>query len=401
LFEGRPRLRTGLVILLAFALAFAFHAWAFGSWQGFHSGVDFNDGPFEDFAGPYHAQAVALTEGRGLQPGFLYPPAFAIWLAPLGKLAAGTAAWIWLGVLALASGALFWVGLSGLRKPSPCLVFAYSLVFALAFPWLHDLHWGQVSTVVWALTLLGLRAWCAGHRRLAALGLSLAISIKLFPAWFLVAYVLVGDKKGVAWVLLLSSLWLFAIPATVIGPEGTWNFYVDLVARLRPSQAQGALANQWWNSDTTQFVPAILARVWVGAGVVFALLGWVLPLAALLLILKGVRQCLRSGRFATSLVLCASALPLVLSPSWIHYFVWLPWALFHGWQAFEGRLARGVLLGAMVLGSTPFFFAVGGHPAFGQGGFLALAALCLPLAYALSPTEGDAASAWDSSKATR
>ncbi|MFT4646869.1 MAG: hypothetical protein ACI9X4_000073 [Glaciecola sp.] len=383
-FERRPRLRAGLLILAAFGLAFGFHAWAFESWQGFHGGVDFNDGPFEDFAGPYHAQAVALIEGRGLQPGFLYPPAFAIWLAPLGNLSAGVAAWVWLGILGLASAVLFFAGLSWLDRPGPALIFAYSLVFALAFPWLHDMHWGQVSSVVWALTLLALRAWCRGHRPLAALGLSLAISIKLYPLWFLLAFVLVGDKKGLVWVLFLSSFWLFAVPATVLGPDATWQFYVALTERLKPSGDQGSLSIQWWNSESTQFVPAILSRMWGGAGATWAVLAWALPLTALAMILKAVRNCLTSGRFAIALVLCASALPLVLSPSWIHYFVWLPWALFYGWQVFANGPARFVLVVGMVLSSTPFFFLVGGYPSYGQAGVLAIAALCLPLAYVLS-----------------
>ncbi len=383
-FERHPRLRTTGLVVLAFALAFAFHAWAFGSWQGFHSGVDFNDGPFEDFAGPYHGQAVALIEGRGLQPGFLYPPALAIWLAPLGSLSAATAAWVWGGVLILASAILFWSGLSWLHRPGPGLVFAYSLVFALSFPWLHDLHWGQVSTVVWALTVLALRAWCRGHRPLAGIALSLAISIKLFPVWFLLALVFVGDKKGLVWVVFLSALWLLALPAVVLGPDATLQFYQALFERLKPSGAPGSQSSQWWNAETTQFVPAALARLWGNAGQVWGVLAWLLPLALLILILRSVHGCLRSGRFAIALVLCASALPLVLSPSWIHYFVWLPWALFFGWQVFATWPARAVLAAAMVMSSTPFFFAVGGHPTYGRGGFLALAALALPLAYALS-----------------
>lgn len=380
----RPRLRSGLCALVAFALAFTFHALAFGSWQGFHSGVDFNDGPFEDFAGPYHSQAVALIEGRGLQEGFLYPPALAIWLAPLGALAAGTAAWVWLGVLVVASLVLFLAGLSWLQRPGPGMTFAYSLCFALAFPWLHDWHWGQVSTVVWALTVLALRAWCRGHRPLAALGLSLAISIKLFPAWFLLAFVLVGDKKGLVWVLFLSGLWLVALPAAVLGPDATWQYYQDLAQRLWPSTGANSTSSAWWNAETTQFVPAALARLWGGASGVWLLLVWALPLAILLLIGKAAHTCLRSGRFAMALVLCASALPLVLSPSWIHYFVWLPWALFYGWQVFANLPARLVLAVGMVFTSTPFFFLVGGHPAYGRGGYLALACLCLPLAYVLS-----------------
>ncbi len=382
--DSHPKLSTAGLIALAFALAFAYHAWAFGSWQGFHGGVDFNNDPFEDFAGPYHGQAVALIEGRGLQPGFLYPPALAIWLAPLGGLSAAAASWVWLAILTLASAVLFFTGLRWMHRPSRGLVFAYSLVFALSFPWLHDLHWGQVSTIVWALTILGLRAWCEGHRPLAAFALSLAISIKLFPVWFLLAFVLVGDKRGLVWVTFLSGLWLFALPAVVLGPEVTWQFYEGLIARLNPWSGADSQASQWWSAETTQFAPAALARLWGGAGQVWAVLAWVLPMTVLVMILRSVHACLRSGRFATAMVLCASALPLLLSPSWIHYFVWLPWALFYGWQVFVSVPARVVLAAAMVMGSTPFFFAVGAHPAYGRGGYLALAALALPLAHALS-----------------
>ncbi|MCA9001053.1 MAG: DUF2029 domain-containing protein [Planctomycetes bacterium] len=382
--EKHPRLRGVAIVLVAFALAGVIHAIGFGSWQGFHSGVDFNQDPFEDFAGPYHSQAVALVEGRGLQPGFLYPPTLAIWLEPLGHWQPGPAAWIWLAVLAAGGVALFLGGLSWLHRPGPALLFSYSLAFGLSFPWVHDMHWGQVSTLVWALTIWALRAWCLGHRPLAALGLSLAISIKLYPAWFLLAFLLVGDRKGLVWVGFLSALWLFGLPATVIGPEATLDFYTAWWDRLRPSTAGTSLSSTWWHADSTQFAPAVLARFWKGAGSLWLVMAWVLPLVGLGLILHGVRRCLRSGRFAIALVLLASALPLVLHPSWVHYFVWLPWALFFGWQSFGTLWARGILALGMALGSTPFFFLVGGHPAYGRGGFLTLAALCLPLAYWLS-----------------
>ncbi len=379
-FWRRVRGRIAIAIVSALLLALTFHLFAFGSWEGFHSGVDHNRDPFADFIGPYYTQVLTLRDGGSLSEGYLYPPALALFMLPLAEVGPVAAFWIWLVVLVIASTALFWVGLSWMKNPSSGLAFAYSLVFGLSFPWLHDLHWGQVSTIVWALSLFGLRAWSLGQNRRAALALSLAVSIKIFPVCLLLPLVLGKDRKCLMQVAGFCGLWLVALPLLMLGLDSTWHFYGALGDRLATKSGEHLFSGEFWGPRMSQFAPAVLSRAWGGAQGIWLVLAWVLPLFTLGLILKAVHRRLQFGDRATAVILVVCATPLWLSPSWIHYFVWLPCAQFYMWRHCGSRTARCVLMASMLLGSTPFFFLAGGHPGYGMGGFLVLAALAVPLA---------------------
>ncbi|MCA9000653.1 MAG: DUF2029 domain-containing protein [Planctomycetes bacterium] len=366
--------------MVGILLAFAFHAIAFGSWQGFHGGIDHNREPFEDFMGPYLRQVQALWRGEGIQEGYLYPPTLAILLQPLACLTPGQASWVWLAVLALASLALFWVGLQWVGRGRTPVACAYSLVFSLSFPWLHDLHWGQVSTVVWALTLIGLYAWSIGKDGLGCMALSLAIAIKLYPAWFLLVPILQGKRRTVVRVLGLVIGWMWVLPVLYLGHEATWEFYAELSSRLTARGPARFLSGEFWGPRMSQFLPAVLSRAWGGAQGLWLGLAWLLPLAFLGFILRAAGRRIRGGDPLMGAAMLACALPLIVSPSWIHYFVWLPWASFAVWGSCQGRLSKSLTTLAMVLGGTPFFFVVGGNPAYGLCAFPAVASLLLVLA---------------------
>jgi len=362
-------------LLLALALAWVVHVALFREWHAFHTRMDFNTGPFEDFTGPYYRQALAMGEDARLVDWFLYPPSFACMLMPLGWVTQGAAAWIWLGALGLASAGLGWAGWRFLERPTWALTFGYSLCFALGFPWLHDLHWGQVSTLVWALTLGGLlalqrsRPWCGAG------ALSLAIAIKVFPAWFLLLPVLQRDGKTVARVTVLSVLWMVLLPLLVMGWPATVRFYGDWIAGLRH-----AFDSLFWVSEGSQFGPAVLDRLWNHPSGGLKLLVWGLPWSLAGWLVWLAKRCVSGGDPALAAVLLAVALPQVLAPSWAHYFVWLPWGIFVVGQRCSSLGARSLLVGAAGIMSTPFFFAVGGHPAYVREGWLLLASLGLPLA---------------------
>ncbi len=399
--QARPTNAKHLgAVLLAVALAFLVHWIGFGSWEGFHRGVDFNQGPLEDFTGPYYRQALAMGADQQLEPWFLYPPSFAVMLAPLAHLDPVVASWTWLAILLGASAALVLAALSMLGARSrPWLTFAFVLCFACSLPWVHDLHWGQVSTLVWALTLLGLRAWTRGQSWRAALFLGLGIATKLFPAWFLLALVMRGDWRGIARVGLVTALLMLLLPFLVMGPSSTFAFYVDMQAGL-----QHAAKTLFWVSEGSQFGPAVLHRFWGQPNGLFAVLAWGLPLCLAAALLAGCARLLRwapkveadagaeaageasPDRELIALVLLASALPLVLSPSWAHYFVWLPWGIFVFWQRLPGAIPRGLLVVAAIGISTPVFLLMGGHPEYVRAGVLTLATLCLPLAYWIQST---------------
>ena len=368
-----------MAIALAFGVAFLVHWGCFQTWGQFHTSIDFNKGPFEDFTGPYYRQALAMGEGGELQDWFLYPPSFAVLLSPLGYVAAWLAPWIWLGVLTIATALCVVVGLAFLNKPTALTTFLFSLTFALGIPWVHDMHWGQVSTLLWALTLCGMLLWTRGSKWGAALCLSVAIAIKVYPAWFLLAFAIRGDWKGIARIGVLSVAWLILLPLGFMGPAATELFYRDLFEGWRM-----AFDHLFWKSEGSQFAPSVLDRLWNGPDGLLGVLTWVLPYSVAAWIVWQAARCLRSGSVVIGLVLLAAAMPWILSPSWLHYFVWLPWGLFVLGQRLTSHWLRGGLCLAAILMSTPFFLAVGGHPAYPRGAFLLLASGIIPLTYALA-----------------
>ncbi|MEZ5974291.1 MAG: glycosyltransferase family 87 protein [Planctomycetota bacterium] len=374
------RMRTFGFGLAGWALGLAILAVCFRSWPAFHAGIDFNAAPFEDFAGPYMRQAAAMHGDGHLEAGFLYPPSFALLLAPFANLSPLAASYAWLAVLLAATLVLWAAGWWVLRPVSPAVFFAYSLVFALGFPWVHDMHWGQVSTLCWALILPALLAWRAGRNGLASLLLSLAIAIKLYPAFFAVLFLLRGDWRSVLRTAAWSALWLFGLPALLMGPETMTAFYRDLLHWWRGS-AQGL----FWESPGSQFAPLLLHRLWGGPTGILAVLMWALPLGLAAILLRCAWRNGAAGRNNRALLLVTCTLPLVISPSWSHYFVWLPWALALAWREFEGLPARALLIFAALTMGTPAFLLVGGHPAYPLMGLLTLAAMAIPLAYFLSP----------------
>ena len=365
----------GIAAGLALLLAGAFLWLAFGSWQGFHEGVDHNQAPFEDFSGPYLTQIQALADAQGWQTGYMYPPTFALLLQPLASLSILQASWVWLGILLLASALLGWCGWLWLRPCGVQVTFAYSLLAALSFPWLHDMHWGQVSTLVWALTLGALTAWRAGYKPVAWLALSLAIAIKVFPALFLLGLWFAGERKGVLWMVGLTAAWLIALPAALMGWGPTWTFYADVSAELSRRGPDKFFSGQFWGPRMTQFMPAVLSRAWGGAHGVWLLLAWAIPAGLLVAVLVGAYRRLRSTPHGLGWVLLTCALPLLISPSWIHYFVWLPWALFAVWQASSHWMSRAWCGAGMILASAPLYFAVGGNPTYGLAGLPLVATL--------------------------
>ncbi len=378
--DSDPRRHLVAAVLAAVIIAVLYHAWAFESWSGLRTGIDHNQEFFQDLTGPYLSQAAAFERGEGWQPGYLYPPTLALALQPLLGLSPLWISWVWVMVLALATIGLWRVGWGWLRPRSPGSAFAYTLLCGLSFPWLHDMHWGQVSTLVWAITLGSLLAWVQQRHALARVGLSLAIAIKIFPLWFLLALGLAGDRKGVLWVLGLSTLWLLGLPAIALGFESTLQFYAEWWQELGARGPKRYFSGEFWGPRMTQFLPAVLSRTWGGAQGAWLVFAWVVPLSLLAAVLLTAYRRLRTRQWARALILFASAMPLWVSPSWIHYFVWMPWALCVAWKAIPG-LAPKVWIGLGMVGiSTPLFHAVGGYPEYGVGGWPAWAALALPLA---------------------
>ena len=153
--------------------------------------------------------------------GYIYPPLFAFFMAPLGPLDYGVARWIWFAVshaCLVGAAVVMWRAL-GRDWTAACVV---SLVWACGDAAFEVLYMGQIGPL---LTLLLAVAYAySGWRRESALGLGIAL--KLIPAAAAIALVQVRDRRalarmiGVAAVCIIACIvvpWLAVL--TFVGPQ--------------------------------------------------------------------------------------------------------------------------------------------------------------------------------------
>lgn len=367
------RFRSAWPYAAAALVAVAVHAWLWdASYAVFTASVDFNDGALEDFMGPYLETGRAVLETGEPGPGFFYTPTFALALTPVAALNPGVASWVWLSFELLASGVLVGLGLALVRERPPWLGPVYLLVALLSFPLAHNLHWGQVSVPIAALVLGALAADLRGRARGAALLLACAASIKLYPALFLLVPLVREDWRTVSWTGAWALTLLALLPAAVLGPEATVEFYRAALAALERAQAPGGA---WHGAANQQVLPAVLGR-WTGieAPLLFGAVGSLWAVANLFVARSLARRGTRAGtRLAYAAI--ALSLPLVVAPSWPHYFVWLPFVQLalarEGLRGERRDLWTLALVGASALLSSVLAFrAAGDWEAYGGGGWL-------------------------------
>lgn len=411
----KRRLSLALVALLTALALVAFHCLAWGSWAEFFAGIDFNDQPFEDFLGFYLPMGQRVGALDGPVPGFYYSPAFALALSLFAGLEQLRAVWVWLGVEVLATlgllalplwlapesvasrtGGLGGAGLDGTGLGGDELggdglggereqrARAFYLVAAgFSFPWLHNLHWGQVSVLVGLSVLAGFLFYQRGRQLLAGFCFALAIAIKFYPALFLLPFLIRGERRLLASTAGFSLLLLVLLPLSALGAEGTTHFYEGIVRGLQAASESPGL---WAEAANKQYMPAVVLRllgvegpapelaralVWLGAALFLGVLAW---------IWRRRPGPVRAEEFAA----LALALPLVSSPSWPHYFVLLPFACLVALRACR-PWARALVLPAALLSSVLVFRACADSQAYGHSGLLLWADLLLLVALLSSP----------------
>src|SRR5438270_370194 len=124
-----------------------------------------------------------------LRPAFIYPPAFALLIAPLALLPGAMANLVWLIVGQVSLAAAMLLVLRWLRPPSWAV--ATLVVATLTFyPLWIDVQQGQANLLVLLLVTAGIAGVVQGHPRFSA-ALGVAAALKLTPlillAWLLLA----------------------------------------------------------------------------------------------------------------------------------------------------------------------------------------------------------------------
>jgi alpha-1,2-mannosyltransferase len=227
---------------------------------------------YADFKASWGTQAWVVA--------YIYPPFFALLLAPLTPLGLVAAGRIWLLVVHLA----FLLALGLTLRAHPELSRTGRRLFLVAafsfMPVYLNVKFQQVATV-WLLLLVATML-AALRRRDSAGGflLALAASLKVSPVFLLPLFFRLGRRR----LAVAGGLMLTAVTAiTVLASPGSWQFFTLVLPRI------GLGTANWDNgsvdglvSRVVEYAPGIagsatqpLARLVIGLAVV-AVIGWTL-----------------------------------------------------------------------------------------------------------------------------
>jgi len=296
-----------------------------------------------------------------LRPAYIYPPIFALLLAPLALLPGSIAAGIWL-VLNQSALALAMTLVIRRYRPGPWATAALIAGTVTFYPLWIDAVQGQANVLVLVLITAGVVGIVSGRPR-AAIAIGIAAGLKLTPALLLLWLLFERRFREAAW-LVSGFLGISALGALVRWHD-TWIFFT----RVAPALAQGTAVY------ANQSVGGLLARLTTANPYTHA---WIvmpavlLPVAAALL-LGYWRWSTRGQDLTISGVAFLPLLPLLSAVTWPHHLViLLPllWLAVMAIAALEWPWHRTLVLVALLLGFSVLARWPAG-PAFGQPGFKA------------------------------
>jgi len=296
-----------------------------------------------------------------LRPAFIYPPAFALLIAPLGLLPDALAGVIWLlicqtSLIAALALVLRW------RKPTSWAMTALVVATFTFYPLWIDVAQGQANLPIVLLVTIGVVGIVQGRPRFGA-ALGVAAALKLTPIILLVWLLLDRRFRAVGWMV--------GAFAAVGGVGALFRFHdtIAFIGQVLPALAPGTAfyANQSLSSILTRVsVENPYTQPWIDIPWAF-----VLPAAAGILLIG--LWFWRTHR-QPALTRCAAFIPLIpllSSVTWPHHLVVLLPVIWLSAIALAQR--EWPVIPTVTLASLLFAFSVLSRypagPAYGQAGY--------------------------------
>ena len=294
------------VTLTPAALRFDFVNY-FGGAQAAAHGTDI----YADFKQSWGTQSWVVA--------YIYPPFFALLLAPLTSLGLVVAARIWLLVV----HAAFLVALALILRIHPELSRSGRRLFLLAsfafMPVYLNLKFQQVATV-WLL-LLTAALWAALRRRagLAGIFIAAAASLKVSPIFLIPLFARLGRWR----VALLAGVTLVAVTlVSVLAAPGSWQFFTVVLPRI------GLGTANWDNgsidglvSRIVEFAPGLFGGATQTVAKVAIVATAVIVIGITLWVARDVGAEVWTPRLGVAALI--TALLIVSSVTWQHHLVTL------------------------------------------------------------------------------
>jgi len=303
-----------------------------------------------------------LTQPPQLLP-FTYPPAAALFAAPLAVLPWPAAQLAWVPFVYVPLAVVIWYAFAPLlRRAGRLRPAVFAIVFAACaylFPVRDEMRFGQVDLVLLALAVADCAAREPRWPRGALVGL--ATAIKLVPGVFVVYLWLSGRRRAALTAALVALA--VTLGSWLLLPQDSVTYWTSAIfdsGRLGP------------NSGTSnQSLRGLLLRAFLPVGLPGVI--WVVVAAAVALAgFAAVRRLARQSRDTEAMAVTALVGVLASPVSWIHHYVVV--VLVIGAILADGRAPRRVALAA----GTAVYFALTipwwGQSLLGQPAVPALAA---------------------------
>jgi hypothetical protein len=270
-----------------------------------------------------------------LSSGYLYPPAFAVFLIPLTWVSNDLAVRIWLVLIQASVAASLLIVYAVIGRPRRAELLCLAAVMTTFFPLASSVLTGTMNSL---LLLLLTGAWACWQRRkdvLSGVLVGSAAVFKLFPLallpylawrrhWKLLAAVAATGVAGIALGFAVTSY------------KHNIYYFHDMLPHL--AAGTGYRENVSLAGFTARICQPSTADAGGSADWCGRALDWPLVLILLFVVLRATSRPARSG---LEFALAISALPLISSVSWSFHLVVLilPMALLIR-QAFSGAMSR-------------------------------------------------------------
>ncbi len=293
---------------------------------GIKSLIAFTDHPtpeFGDFHEHYYPVGKLIFQVKKPLGGYFYSPGFAIFLHLFGQYSMEEGKILWGAFQSFFALMLFFIPgiFLATEYKNKKLYFFYLFSSMTSYAVFHNLKWGQVSILLTFLTLISLFLYIRGHKWFSAASLAIATSIKFYPGFFLLFFLLKKDFSYIGRFVLIALFLSLAVPAYYIGYDNTINFYSETAKEME-------YALDWVVSDpNSQYFPHLIMRT-LGMEHSGANRG-LLSIFGMLFVLYLLKQLMQAGSDTQKTdILRFSAiftvLPFLINTSWPHYFCFLP-----------------------------------------------------------------------------
>ncbi len=322
-----PSLAVRLALYAGLMLAaWAYYAYEWRSVDRFVKETDHCQLVFCDFVNHYYPQARNIFDATQPEDGFVYSATFAWILVPIGTLNPNIALNVW-GVIQVMLTLLMIVPLSWLFLRGPERFWwrlAYCALCLTSIPLLHNFKWGQVSVL---LTLCVIAAAFLPTGRstsvLAGFLTAFAAAIKFYPALFFLIFLSTKQWRAFA-TAVVSVVILLALPLWPMGYARSRSFWTGnkIAATLEKGVIEDPNAQyvvRVMSADFPSTFPMQTSvRLFENAGRAVAVLN------VLLAFVLGLLSIPDDSKRRLMVSLLFLTLPFVLTTSWMHYLVYLP-----------------------------------------------------------------------------